>query len=193
MRGKLVLDFQLVQLFGITPARAGKTRSTRATPRGRGDHPRACGENSKQGFSRPVEAGSPPRVRGKHRMILQRTYSLRITPARAGKTTRRDLYNEAYEDHPRACGENRRHHLLFFQLQGSPPRVRGKPREDGTNGHIRRITPARAGKTIILIFRYSRHGDHPRACGENNTLCNVYTQDLGSPPRVRGKLGFSVP
>ena len=70
---------------------------------------------------------------------------------------------------------------------GSPPRMRGKHRENRTEGRPEGITPAHAGKTEV-IGKQNRDGrDHPRACGENRcTRCNRDNR-RGSPPRMRGK------
>ena len=67
VRGKQARDQVRAAHLRITPACAGKTRSTQAMWRGRGDHPRVCGENL-DGLREQAEAeGSPPRVRGKRR------------------------------------------------------------------------------------------------------------------------------
>ena len=51
-----------------------------------------------------------------------------------------------------------------------------------------RITPACAGKSKVFDLFYRIGEDHPRVCGEKFfTLCGVFF-DLGSPPRVRGKV-----
>ena len=50
------------------------------------------------------------------------------------------------------------------------------------------ITPAYAGKRRQKRGLKSQYGDHPRVCGEK---INVYTremEELGSPPRMRGKV-----
>ena len=76
------------------------------------------------------------------------------------------------------------------KLLGSPPRVRGKPVLRPDCLVEQRITPARAGKTIIRSFPPSAGSDHPRACGENASSFRVRPDAYGSPPRVRGKLTF---
>ena len=92
-------------------------------------------------------------------------------------------------DHPRACGE--KVILPFGQedRKGSPPRVRGKAdivhRVHADLG----ITPARAGKSALLRSSLREFGDHPRACGEKVAFSTTQIQTMGSPPRVRGKVG----
>ena len=49
----------------ITPAGAGKTRSTRNCNTARKDHPRRCGENHITDNLSAASSGSPPQVRGK--------------------------------------------------------------------------------------------------------------------------------
>ena len=50
-----------------------------------------------------------------------------------------------------------------------------------------RITPAYAGKTFTKYFTASFVPDHPRVCGENMKHCCELDDELGSPPRMRGK------
>ena len=50
-----------------------------------------------------------------------------------------------------------------------------------------RITPACAGKTKTFAFVEAFPEDHPRVCGENVNPLFRENQQLGSPPRVRGK------
>ena len=70
---------------------------------------------------------------------------------------------------------------------GSPPRVRGKPRESLRDIEKLRITPARAGKTRSAGMVSVAQTDHPRACGENWVFSVSEKTVRGSPPRVRGK------
>ena len=71
----------------ITPARAGKTMTSRTGDPRSTDHPRACGENSVTARPADAAAGSPPRVRGKRLALENGSGDIRITPARAGKTS----------------------------------------------------------------------------------------------------------
>ena len=73
---------------------------------------------------------------------------------------------------------------------GSPPRVRGKPRQRLTAAATTGITPACAGKTPLLQSHTNCSRDHPRVCGENPHHHSKRSFDMGSPPRVRGKLTF---
>ena len=72
-------------------------------------------------------------------------------------------------------------------MLGSPPRVRGKLFEAWRRAQHDRITPAHAGKTEPETVLCRTCMDHPRACGENHPKALHLTEDVGSPPRMRGK------
>ena len=113
-----------------------------------------------------------------------------ITPARAGKTSIDRKNPQKNSDHPRACGENTMTRNSLAKATGSPPRVRGKPRQMEALRFHPRITPARAGKTQEILRSSIASADHPRACGENIGPIFLDAQKKGSPPRVRGKLAY---
>ena len=75
-----------------------------------------------------MEAGSPPRMRGKLFGYLALREACGITPAHAGKTMTA-IQELMYDwDHPRACGENPEGCVVLDNPPGSPPRMRGKHR-----------------------------------------------------------------
>ena len=146
-----------------------------------------CGEKIRVASPRITQRGSPPRVRGK---VAERCYTdcaCGITPACAGKRTRRLQMRQDERDHPRVCGEKRSlaHHR--GGLLGSPPRVRGKGlflyRWNRQHG----ITPACAGKRGFQSRPCPQCRDHPRVCGEKIAPMLNGMKNMGSPPRVRGK------
>ena len=137
------------------------------------DHPRRCGENLICAHFVCVAAGSPPQVRGKPWALKKKLRCIRITPAGAGKTQAAYDETQYYKDHPRRCGENLIMPLYQIRLQ--------------------RITPAGAGKTHTQGGGATPARDHPRRCGENPSGRLLPAGALGSPPQVRGKLGFSFP
>ena len=77
----------------------------------------------------------------------------------------------------------------MFPPSGSPPRVREKPKRTKPSYLTVRITPACAGKTHKLHKVKLVYKDHPRVCGKNFLLFGLLYYILGSPPRVREKLG----
>ena len=114
-----------------------------------------------------------------------------ITPAGAGKTERQSKRPRPPEDHPRRCGENTRFATENWVVAGSPPQVRGKPMIIIAGVFCPRITPAGAGKTLLLPLKLSACRDHPRRCGENAEGEGAKRSCLGSPPQVRGKQKMS--
>ena len=50
-----------------------------------------------------------------------------------------------------------------------------------------RITPAHAGKSIIVISNLPSGKDHPRTCGEKQAIDLMTFIANGSPPHMRGK------
>ena len=112
--------------MGITPACAGKSRSTNVLEWGFKDHPRVCGEKAILELRLKLSVGSPPRVRGKA-MDSDPTVDMeRITPACAGKSVESQQPERDFEDHPRVCGEKLPRRAQSPPQLGSPPRVRGK-------------------------------------------------------------------
>ena len=172
MRGKHTCTYILFRCCRITPAGAGKTYRKTCRFCINQDHPRRCGENESAGNYTLHRSGSPPQVRGKHRIVNEKIQRLRITPAGAGKTRRGNGISGGDKDHPRRCGENIIPHSNVTLLIGSPPQVRGKP--------------------SLLRCRRMCCRDHPRRCGENMRTRRPGLSRLGSPPQVRGKLGIAL-
>ncbi len=90
------------------------------------DHPRVCGEKTKNTLAKYVRKGSPPRVRGKVVPTSSAVVCWRITPACAGKSFVRTGGISSLKDHPRVCGEKQVDLDCSGVFRGSPPRVRGK-------------------------------------------------------------------
>ena len=190
MRGKLAVDAAPARNSRITPADAGKTPYITyevATDR---DHPRGCGENHSHEKCSRQWAGSPPRMRGKHRKGRNVVCFAGITPADAGKTIQCGTSRIGNWDHPRGCGENCYATELDEDKLGSPPRMRGKLRSKSKGRMTHGITPADAGKTRVRMPKKLPSKDHPRGCGENQHGGFLHGQKYGSPPRMRGKLCF---
>ena len=172
---------------GLIPARAGKTRTCSSGNAGSAAHPRACGENI-QGFIDGIKnMGSSPRVRGKLVLAHRVRRAHGLIPARAGKTGFVGTGRGIRRAHPRACGENVRGGAELRVPTGSSPRVRGKRMVKRFNVRLRRLIPARAGKTALNHLDNTNARAHPRACGENSAPANSDAWDEGSSPRVRGK------
>ena len=82
---------------------------------------------------------------------------------------------------------------LTEETASVPPRVREKVCAKRVVVPPARITPACAGKSAYLVRYACPYEDHPRVCGEkliSNTGSRI---PMGSPPRVRGKVGLLLP
>ena len=126
-------------------------------------------------------------MRGKVKNSNDISMSERITPAYAGKSSRYGLFCAENKDHPRLCGEKSRYSVTLWITAGSPPPMRGKVFRFGVEGTKCGITPAYAGKSILLRNRQSFRGDHPRLCGEKTKCRTATVMAVGSPPPMRGK------
>ena len=65
--------------------------------------------------------------------------------------------------------------------------MRGKDIEARRKLLRRGITPAYAGKRIIIVSSISSNRDHPRVCGEKTVALSASVRTVESPPRMRGK------
>ena len=167
VRGKVFRYGVSAGRLGITPAYAGKSRTSVLLHAAVWDHPRVCGE--------------------KAIFQLLQAVSGWITPAYAGKRSCKKKRETRKGDHPRVCGEKWRQSVQGTNLQGSPPRMRGKAvRESHTSTQVG-ITPAYAGKSDRHHKARGLWRDHPRVCGEKAAILRAVCVPMGSPPRMRGK------
>ncbi len=74
---------------------------------------------------------------------------------------------------------------------GSPPQMRGKATFHISSIYRTRITPADAGKSVIIKELFKVFKDHPRRCGEKFGHSELQYFTAGSPPQMRGKAFFS--
>ena len=188
MRGKELSVSAHCHICGITPAYAGKSEAVNGPGIAGKDHPRVCGEKTMHLQFPALSSGSPPRMRGKDIDGVTSSPKPGITPAYAGKSTKREKQKGKTKDHPRVCGEKLLRLFDMPCLTGSPPRMRGKESVLRVYDTTAGITPAYAGKRRAP--RTSRTGswDHPRVCGEKSKTALSYDFIRGSPPRMRGKV-----
>ena len=134
--------------------------------------------------------GSPPPMRGKVKAVNLLRDKFGITPAYAGKSPLICRIHRKLSDHPRLCGEKFDGSSTICTLPGSPPPMRGKAQLTIRDQPSDRITPAYAGKRNECGSGSSRHGDHPRLCGEKKWKKRKSTLRSGSPPPMRGKVAL---
>ena len=89
-----------------------------------------------------------------------------ITPAWAGKSMPGDGASGVKPDHPRVGGEKLNAGVPEQEIEGSPPRGRGKVAGTDFVRQKGGITPAWAGKSLYAVLVYLRAEDHPRVGGE---------------------------
>ncbi len=171
----------------ITPAHAGKSNNDKTLGILYEDHPRSCGEKTKNFSNRFPVSGSPPLMRGKETQEKHSPRHQRITPAHAGKS--KPAVNEQLyiKDHPRSCGEKTKNFSNRFPVSGSPPLMRGKETQEKHSPRHQRITPAHAGKSKPAVNEQLYIKDHPRSCGEKVSTLSGKSSNGGSPPLMRGK------
>ena len=127
VRGARIPSQRQGRLSGIIPACAGSTTGSPGRAHSRRDHPRMCGEHTKELAIGECTVGSSPHVRG----------------ARHSSHG----YARFNRDHPRMCGE---HQCMFpgqVPRRGSSPHVRGALQLRGSRTDARGIIPACAGST----------------------------------------------
>ena len=153
-----------------------------------GSPPHARGKGVRDWDELPGK-GSPPHARGKAMASSTVPLIIGITPARAGKRKSPFRPLPGAEDHPRTRGEKMVAMLFSPPHIGSPPHARGKAHLVSNLAKVRRITPARAGKSYFQFPGRLGIQDHPRTRGEKIPAIYSNVCCKGSPPHARGKVG----
>ena len=91
-----------------------------------------------------------------------------------------------FADHPRVCVEHHVGRSGGWMVSGSSPRLRGALVLVGFQFEFPRIIPASAGSTFDEAFNLSQSSDHPRVCGEHDSMAVGCVYVNGSSPRLRG-------
>ena len=145
------------------------------------------GEKPFTAYLRAWWGGSPPHGRGKGHGLFGLALDVGITPAWAGKSFFRVDVHEIPGDHPRMGGEKPARRRAFKRPTGSPPHGRGKDRQLLPVHPGPGITPAWAGKSVLLLPFCRSRWDHPRMGGEKVVSVDFLSPLAGSPPHGRGK------
>ena len=93
--------------------------------------------------------------------------ALGSSPRMRGTLAFRVLEWDAFQDHPRVCGEHPHTTLRFLHTVGSSPRMRGTRWSLSAAPRIPGIIPAYAGNTLGDFDEKAGDRDHPRVCGEH--------------------------
>ena len=169
VRGTPVFNVADSFALGIIPACAGNTSLLCDGLLNDRDHPRMCGEHSRETQHAGCQRGSSPHVRGTLKFIGMSFAVMGIIPACAGNTGLLIRPCADGGDHPRMCGEHCCSSFRLLFVLGSSPHVRGTPPTVTVLTPTDGIIPACAGNTRppLLLRRFRR--DHPRMCGEHCT------------------------
>ena len=186
MRGTLGISCRQERRPGIIPAYAGNTLPFKSLSIIAWDHPRVCGEHMQRLGSVLGVSGSSPRMRGTLSISFFRVLALRIIPAYAGNTCEGRRRCGQDRDHPRVCGEHVLSDEAFVRSQGSSPRMRGTPLVVDRHHGVTGIIPAYAGNTDEFRKSSVILEDHPRVCGEHDSIHPSVIPATGSSPRMRG-------
>ncbi len=189
MRGRPRLVVLRLDNGRLTPANAGTTRIGVLTSRPFGAHPRECGDDRLRSVLGMRRAGSPPRMRGRHRLSEPGHHRGGLTPANAGTTSCAAFSWCLGQAHPRECGDDSNLLGRVYAGPGSPPRMRGRHGRAPCGRGGRGLTPANAGTTRDGARRSGGAQAHPRECGDDLARQRAGPWYRGSPPRMRGRLG----
>ena len=109
-------------------------------------------------------------------------------PAYTGKTAQGYCRRRGEGAHPRAYGERCRMPSPPPNPSSSPPRIRGTRHRTAWRWCRRELTPAHTGNASLIGESSFWRRAHPRAYGEHENLSEYMTEEVSSPPRIRGTL-----
>ena len=134
-------------------------------------------------------SGSSPRVRGRRCFLNIVDHLPGLIPACAGQTGMICTVARSAAAHPRVCGADVLDMNAGVTRMGSSPRVRGRPSRRTTSTTRSGLIPACAGQTLAPAGALTAMRAHPRVCGADEVYSFNPGHDVGSSPRVRGRLG----
>ena len=155
-------------------------------------HPRVGGEHAAPNASKNAISGSSPRGRGTPQYGTSNSTRDRFIPAWAGNTHRRSKRRFACPVHPRVGGEHDQRTAIIAQKDGSSPRGRGTLTPEYSRMFGSRFIPAWAGNTPAPSCSRRSATVHPRVGGEHPEAPTISRLNLGSSPRGRGTLRYSL-
>ena len=151
----------------FTPAYAGKIVDRDKAGQDDRVHPRIRGEDLRREVGRQVREGSPPHTRGRSISGSPAPWSVRFTPAYAGKMIEEARTTGHSEVHPRIRGEDAELSQPQLAYRGSPPHTRGRSALYAGIHSDFRFTPAYAGKMVLIRCKLPSAWVHPRIRGED--------------------------
>ena len=132
--------------------------------------------------------GSSPHLWGKLAGGALHPLPRRFIPRPVGKVRTASGATSASPVHPHACGESAISGIVGGFAVGSSPRLWGKPDRHRFAAWSRRFIPTPVGKAKWPGPGGHALPVHPHACGESGGIDEGAGLDLGSSPRLWGKL-----
>ena len=132
----------------------------------------------------------PPLARGREEQHRRANARLRITPARAGKSSAPAGTYALKWNYPRSRGEERQglpNRCAAWEL---PPLARGRVTVALQCARVDGITPARAGKRSATRGRLVGLWNYPRSRGEEDGTLSLSLEAKELPPLARGRGAF---
>ena len=152
---------------GLTPACAGTTMWSLPVRPLSWAHPRVRGDDKMASCAESGATGSPPRARGRPGRVDQLRPGQGLTPACAGTTSPSSWRRRRWRAHPRVRGDDDTADEMIEDLDGSPPRARGRREPPHRVVGRERLTPACAGTTRRRLGLVVACGAHPRVRGDD--------------------------
>ena len=172
--------------YGLIPARAGRTRPSRASPGWSRAHPRSRGADSAWDDVVVVAEGSSPLARGGLEDEATGFAVVGLIPARAGRTHAQCRRRALAGAHPRSRGPDKGELVGMGDVSGSSPLARGGPAEGEVGPDGGGLIPARAGRTWSASSRSPSSRAHPRSRGADTRGSGCAARREGSSPLARG-------
>ncbi len=151
------------------------------------DHPHARGENQPTHLSPSLNLGPSPRAWGEHNPAGQNSQAIRTIPTRVGRTYSPSNRLPTHPDHPHARGENIIIDMFRLALLGPSPRAWGELTKLFCMDFPFRTIPTRVGRTPPTPLRSHQNPDHPHARGENLPSLPYPHSPTGPSPRAWGE------
>ena len=188
MRGRCHWFYKPLRVGRLIPAGAGQICWSTLPPSTSAAHPRGCGADFIIAALLCGYKGSSPRVRGRLKTPEITIHANGLIPAGAGQIGPIRFPTWMSAAHPRGCGADLLADLHKVFCQGSSPRVRGRLPSSMSRNCGAGLIPAGAGQIRPHHLRHSSRAAHPRGCGADLCILLCGGENLGSSPRVRGRL-----
>ena len=185
-RGALLDPFGLGVVPRPTPAGAGSTTHSTATPPTTQAYPRWRGEHLAFAFLASLPSGLPPLARGARHADPEERRITGPTPAGAGSTSMRVRMATAMRAYPRWRGEHTWPVMALTCGRGLPPLARGAQSGVSPRAAGFRPTPAGAGSTEVSAGGQRALRAYPRWRGEHIGCGLALALVPGLPPLARG-------